>query len=88
MGVEQRRLFVMFSPNIPTEAPGVFGRFLRDDDYARVESLSTEVTVARGFRYALPTTLRRRWAGEPGLGHWTARGCGRETPGLLVYDLG
>jgi hypothetical protein len=81
------RLFVMLSPNIPPEAPHVFSRYLEDGDYARVETLPDDVRVERRFRYALPTTLRRRWAGEPGLRHWTARGCGRGTPGTLVYDI-
>lgn len=35
--------------------------------------------IPRRNRYVLPTTLRRRWAGEPGLRHWMGRGCGPST---------
>jgi hypothetical protein len=78
----------MFSANAPREAPGVFRAYLRRDDYVRLESLPARwrALVRRSHRYVLPTTLRHRWAGEPGLRHWSGRGCGRGTAGMIVYD--
>jgi hypothetical protein len=80
------RLFVMHSANAPREAPEVFRRYWRGTDLVRIESLEVEDPIPRRNRYVLPTTLRRRWAGEPGLRHWMDRGCGPSTPNLVVYD--
>ncbi len=79
-------LFIMFSANAPRDTPEVFGRYFTSRDYARTESLPPRLSVARHHRYALATTLRKRWLGEPGLRHWVDRGCGRGTPGTIVYD--
>ena len=85
-GTLPREAFIMFSANAPRDAPGVFGRYFTPRDYARIESISSELSVARRRSYALVTTLRKRWLGEPGLRYWVDRGCGRETPGAIVYD--
>lgn len=76
----------MFSARAPVDAPEVFRDHFTTRDYARVDTLPRDVDVARARRYALPTSLRERWAGWPGVRHWIGRGCGRGTPGLVVYD--
>ena len=81
-----RRLFIMYSAIAPREAPALFRRYFRRSDYARVDSVSPSFRIPRRHRYALPTTLRRRWAGEPGVRYWTGQGCGSGTPGTIVYD--
>src|SRR5918992_5301786 len=83
-----RDLFIMFSPNVARDAARVVEGYLRPSDYVRVESLPPRwrSQVDRRHVYALPTTTRAAWAGEPGLRHWLQRGCGANTPGTLVYD--
>jgi hypothetical protein len=83
-----RDLFIMYSPNAPREAGGLVARYLRSGDYLRVESLPSRwrEDVSRDHVYALPTTIREVWAGEPGLRHWVRLGCDPNTPGTLVYD--
>lgn len=76
----------MYSANAPSDAPHLFRRYFTGADYARIESLPPNITVARRHRYVLPTTLRSRWRGDPGLRHWIRQGCGRGTPGTIVYD--
>ena len=76
----------MYSAIAARRAPDLFRRYFTPLDYARVESIPPHFRIERRHRYALPTTLRRRWAGEPGVRFWTDRGCGRGTPGLIVYD--
>ncbi len=83
---EVQKLFVMYSANAPRDAPQLFERYFTEGDYARTESLSRPADVPRRFRYALPTTLRVQWNGEPGVRAWTRRGCGPDTPGTIVYD--
>jgi hypothetical protein len=80
------KLFLMYSANAPRDAPRVFRGYFTRSDYARVESLPPDFNVRRARRYVLPTSLRKRWAGEPGVRYWTRRGCGAGTPGLVVYD--
>jgi hypothetical protein len=84
----RRELFLLFSANAPRDAPGVFRDYLRRGDYVRLESLprAARAVVPRRRRYVLPTTLRERWAGEPGLRHWIRRGCAPHTAGTIVYD--
>jgi hypothetical protein len=84
--VHVSHLFIMYSANAPRDAPRIFRRFFTRRDYARVESLPANFRVVRRHRYVLPTTLRDRWAGEPGVRFWVRRGCGPGTPGLIVYD--
>jgi hypothetical protein len=79
-------LFIMYSANAPRDAPRDFKRYFTRSDYARVESLPPNFDVPRPHRYVLPTSLRERWAGDPGVRHWVRRGCGPGTPGLIVYD--
>lgn len=79
-------LFVMFSARAPLDAPDVFRARFTTRDLARVDTLPRGFGVPRARRYALPTSLRERWAGWPGVRHWVRRGCGRGTPGLIVYD--
>ena len=76
----------MFSARAPIDAPEVFRVHFGARDYARVDTLPDGFDVARSRRYALPTSLRERWAGWPGVRHWVRRGCGPGTPGLIVYD--
>ena len=78
----------MFSPNVARYAARVVDGYLRPTDYVRVESVPPRwrARVNRRRVYALPTTTRASWAGEPGLRHWLRRGCGANTPGTLVYD--
>lgn len=76
----------MYSAHVPREAPALFDRYFSHGDYARAESLRPDADVARRFRYALSTSLRVSWKGEPGIQHWTRRGCGPRTPGTIVYD--
>jgi hypothetical protein len=79
-------LFIVYSANAPRAAPVLFERSLTERDYVRTESLPEDVRVARKQRYVLPTTLRERWRGLPGVRHWVRRGCGAGTPGTIVYD--
>ncbi|MBW3595258.1 MAG: hypothetical protein KY391_06730 [Actinobacteria bacterium] len=79
-------LFIMYSANAPRDAPATFKRFLTNRDYVRIDSIPSGIRVARRLRYALPTTLRVEWKGEHGVRYWTRRGCGRGTPGTIVYD--
>jgi hypothetical protein len=79
-------LFLMYSANAPRAAPVLFERSLTERDYVRSESLPERVAVARDRRYVLPTSLRERWRGWPGVRHWVRRGCGGGTPGTIVYD--
>ena len=79
-------LFVMFSANAPRAAPQLFARYVSDRDYVRIESLPDDVRVPRARRFALPTTTRARFLGDPGVRHWVERGCGPSTPGTIVYD--
>jgi hypothetical protein len=81
-----RTIFIMYSANAPREAPEVFRRYLTSIDYARAESLPVGIPVDRDRRYVLPTTLRRTWSGYAGLRHWVAEGCGRDTPGTIIYN--
>lgn len=76
----------MYSANAPREAPATFADFFTPRDYARVESLPAGIDVDRRFRYVLPTSLRVRWKGQPGVRFWTRRGCEEGTPGTIVYD--
>lgn len=86
LGPDASNLFILYSANAPRDAPSVFSRYFTRSDYARVESLPANFNVPRAHRYVLPTSLRERWAGDPGVRHWIRRGCGPGTPGLIVYD--
>jgi hypothetical protein len=86
LGSHGSNLFILYSANAPRDAPDVFMRYFTRNDYARVESLPPTFNVPRAHRYVLPTSLRERWAGDPGVRHWIRRGCGEGTPGLIVYD--
>jgi hypothetical protein len=88
-GVARRRdLFIMYSPNVPRAAARLAVRYLGPGDYVRVESLPRRWRdrVPRDRVYALPTTIREAWSGEPGVRYWVRRGCDPNTPGTLVYD--
>ena len=75
-------LFVMYSSNTPR---ALFDSFFTEGDYVRTDTPAA-ADVTRRYRYALVTTLRRRWNGHPGVRAWTERGCGPASPGLIVYD--
>ena len=87
-GTQRRKLFVMFSPVATREMPHLVRRYAQPRDYVRMEAfpLVAGVQVPRARRYVLPATLRRSWAGEPGVRHWVAAGCSPEGPGTIVYD--
>jgi hypothetical protein len=76
----------MYSAIASREAPALVRRYFEPGDYVRTESLPPRLRVARKHSYVLPTTLRERWVGEPGLRHWIRQGCGPGTPGTIVYD--
>jgi hypothetical protein len=78
--------FIMYSAIAQREASALVRRYFTRRDYARIESVPETLKVARRRRYVLPTTLRVEWAGTPGLRHWTRKGCGRGTPGMIMYD--
>ncbi len=83
----QRRLFIMFSAPATRDLPDLVGRYVRPRDYVRFEALPSldEMIVPRVRRYVLPATIRKTWAGEPGIRHWLARRCARSV-GTVVYD--
>jgi hypothetical protein len=82
----RRTIFIMYSANAPREAPALFRHHFTSSDYARAESLPAGLRVSRSRRYVLVTSLRDIWWGEAGLRYWVEQGCGRGTPGTIVYD--
>ncbi|MGH2820894.1 MAG: hypothetical protein ACRDJ5_09595, partial [Actinomycetota bacterium] len=86
----RRPISLFFTARAAPDAHAVLSRHLSSHDYVGFgvaeESAGIRALIGRRHRYVLPPHLGASRAGVPGVRHWVQRGCGKDAPGMIVYD--